>query len=222
MLSFNLSGLSMSLEIDTSGLERQRGQITEHYQRSMKEALRVVVRDREKRLEDAFRRAGLGKLARGWASEVFPKHDKLADSPAASIYPNGGRFTRASFRAHTQGARITPKLAEIMWIPVGPAARRRMRDRDLSPEDWERINRRELKPVVRPNGTILLFDVRDDTAKKRQRRQKRGHAVREPVLVFIGIRVGVTTARVSIDREMEGAAEQLKHEFLIRAREAGK
>lgn len=222
MLGFNLGGLSMSLDIDASGLERQREYLSVRYQRDMKDALRVVVRDREKRLEDAFKAAGLGKLARGWASAVYPEGEKLAQNPAAEVYPKGGTRTRQAFRAFLHGARITPRGGAILWIPTAAAGRGfKNREQRGGPEEWERRNpRRKLQVYVKPDGTILLFDPGDDEATA-AKRESRGWKVRKRVLVFVGIRAASLSARVSLRQIMMGAGEQLKHEFLTRARKAG-
>lgn len=109
-----------NFSIDADRLERRRVLARALFKEAAREAVRSATRTAEKRLEDATAGAGLGILARAWASKVYPSGGGLSYAPAGYIYPKGAERTEGAIRAFANGATIRHRAGQRLAIPLPP------------------------------------------------------------------------------------------------------
>lgn len=219
-----MAGLSnnfIDLVYDTSGFDKFADEVARAFLKEAGEAVRIVSKRVERRLESATAAAGLGKLSKGWHSAHHPRGDKISRKPGAIIYISQGRTTDAML-AFAYGARITPRQGKILWIPT-EAARRYSRDQGMNPARWtspfvvmKQMRHRLLRPVVQPNGNILVFYDPDADTEARAARKRGGQKRLKPILLFVGVRYVNLRQRFSIESQLEGASEEIRTEFIRR------
>lgn len=125
----------------------------------------------EKDLENAASSAGLGRLARAWASKAYPDRAGVGSLAASSIvYVKGSENTEAAMYAFTHGVTIRAKNGKYLLIPTENAPKA---DRTLASYRGviERAEAKygKLRFVYRRGKTSLL--VADNV---RARKGKRG------------------------------------------------
>lgn len=88
--------------------------------------LAIAARGLEKDLEAATEAAGLGRLSKAWASQVFPRKQGSLKA-TASIYVKGTRHTQDAMYAFTHGAIVRSKNGIYLAIPTENAPKVGMR-----------------------------------------------------------------------------------------------
>lgn len=193
-------------------------------------ARRVVVqvtREAELALEDATAAAGLGRLSRAWASQVYPRTGRSWE-PVGYIYPKGGKRTEGSLRSYAYGASIRGKDGSFLAIPT-PAAGSRGRNQGLTPGEWERRTGQRLRFIYRPGRASLLVaegvtnartgSFRQITRKRTKADERRGYMRgAQTVVIFILLPVVNVAARFSIQGTLAPFEQRLADAFEQAAR----
>ncbi len=122
--------------------------------RAVHNAVRQAGRGLEKELEAATVASGLGRLARAWASRIYPAKPSL--SAAALVYAKGGPATQAAMRAHAEGALIRGGNGFFLAIPTPAAPKRGVGGGRISPSNFPEHALGRLRFVYRRGAPSLL------------------------------------------------------------------
>lgn len=155
----------IDLQIDSAALTKAADQLARQYLGAGKEAVSEATKALERELEDLTRQAVPGRLWRAWRSEVHPRGNRIAASPAGTVFVNGGTRSRGAITFWSQPGRIAGKSGQWLAIPT-EAAGPRGRGRDLTPGEWERRNGQRLRFVYRGGRRSALL-VAEGTANGR-------------------------------------------------------
>lgn len=216
--------------LDSRQLRQWRKDMETAYLNAAVDAVRETTREGEKALEAAFEGAGLGKLSKAWASEIFPRRGR-AYEPAGVIFGKGRDRTDGALKAYTQGARITGKEGNWLAIPTPEAGPRRFgrAKSSITPAEWEKktgIKLRYVKPPGLAGKALLVADkvVRGKNGrgvrKATARRLKTGRDV-ESLVIFVLVPQVTVTRRVNTDAVLAPYAGKLKSTFLEKVRALG-
>lgn len=190
--------------------------ITRAHLKAGKTALEETTRDFEKRLEAATKSAAPGNLWRAWASSVEPKKGRIAANPVGLIYLNGADRTRGAMEHVTTSGRIASRNGKYLAIPL-PAAGRRERLHDLTPELWMRRTGQKLRfipPRRGGKGALLVLD-KGTLRGKRQvaigntARRRKGGTNDQTIPIFVLIPARSFSSRFSTDVILAPAAREL-------------
>jgi hypothetical protein len=211
-------------EIDPAQLARVADGITREHLRYSKEAVAETTDWLRRALEDLSRDAGAGNLAKVWGSRAFPAGGKIARDPSGSVYIKGrpGSRSRGAGQALISSGRIRGRDGGGIAIPL-PAAGPRGRLNNLTPEEFERRKGVKLRPVPKPNGTIVLVmdDARLTPAGRAGRRLGRatGPGRGATVPVFVVLPYGAAFhARFAVAPVVRRAMPRLERAYSQRAR----
>lgn len=198
----------IDMSFDFSKLEARRLRLRDGVRKSAKASVADTTRAAEKALEQATAGVTKGNLYRAWASETYPRGNRMSDTPAGIIYVNGSDRTRGPIRAFTQGATIAGKRGQQVAVPLpgvreafGSALRGRY-PIVLTPKVYTQRTGRRLVPIVRPGKPTLL-------------------AYRTPekiVPVFILMKQVTLQARLSFAQILAPFPARLRTEFMANLR----
>ncbi|TVV75546.1 DUF6441 family protein [Sphingomonas solaris] len=143
-----------ALTIDFAKLGADRKRVEKAVLEAERAAVAGVGKDAERALEAATAAGGLGKLAKAWNSQIYPKTG-LAQGPAVLLYPKGGDRTKGAIRGQVEGGRIGARSGQTIAVPTKAAALS-LRKRRPTPAEWEAATGIKLVPVERPGKPTLL------------------------------------------------------------------
>lgn len=222
-----MAGVSTGFEIDGASLIAERDRITRGTLRAGKEAVADATKWLERSLEEVTRNGVPGKLWRAWASEVYPKGNKIARDPAGEVFINGRLRTKAAMAFWTQPGRIRGKRDQWLAIPL-PAAGSRGRGRNLTPGEWEAATGQRLRFVYRGarRSALLVAEgttngrtgsYRSITRKRTAADVRRGYLRgAQSIPIFVLVPTVAFANTVSIEPLLAQAPERLRQGFLTR------
>lgn len=202
------------IEVEVTNAEEVERAMVTAVLRAGTGAVAKATRRLEQDLEAQTRTAARGKAWRAWKSESFPRAGQPAYEPVGRVFANGGARSKGMLSFWSlpgvNRARGNPFLAVPLRAALGTS-----RGRHISPAQWERIFKAELRPLFRPGETPLLvadgalfasgFTPRDKAAAK----LRGGQAARQSgtVAVFALIDQQPHANRVSISSAVNRARE---------------
>ncbi|API58278.1 hypothetical protein BSL82_02295 [Tardibacter chloracetimidivorans] len=184
-----ISRPGFSMLFETERFRRHMALVDQYVLEAAYRAVRETTREAEKALEQVTASAGLGRLSRAWASEIYPERGR-AREPVGSIYVKGRKRSQGAMAAYARGARISGSYGQYLAIPL-PAAGPRRRGQDLTPGEWERRTGIRLQFVYRRGKPALLvapgaINMRSGRFRKATaRRIEQGRHASVPIFVLL-------------------------------------
>lgn len=123
--------------------------------RATRRAVRLSSASLARDLDQQTIRATGGSFKKVWASEVFPRGEKLVYEPVGVVRPNGGKRSKGMLNYWSLPGVNRARGGTYLAVPL-KAALGTYHKRHISPRQWEGIFKAKLRPLFRPGKTPLL------------------------------------------------------------------
>jgi hypothetical protein len=143
--------MSVEIDIEQASLDRAADLVLGGVLLSGTQAVKFATRKLEQDLEGATRRAVRGNLWRAWKSESYPKAGVGAYDPQGVVYVNGRARSEGAIAYWTQAGINRAKEGQWLAIPTD-AAGVLNRQRNVTPQEWERSHGVKLRFVMEEQG----------------------------------------------------------------------